>query len=124
MELFRTRFLSVFLCAFAVRLDAIDFKIHVKEEAKEKEIVPVTLQILIENAVKHNIASIAQPLKISITDGDSFLIIQNNINRKRQVESSNNQGMGNLKSLYQYLASKPIEIVESDTSFLVKIPLI
>lgn len=104
--------------------DAIEFDIHLNEDAKEREIVPVTLQILIENAVKHNIASIAHPLKISITDSDSFLIIQNNINRKGQVEASNNQGMGNLKSLYQYLASKPIEIVESNNSYVVKIPLI
>ena len=104
--------------------DAIEFNIHLNEDAKEREIVPVTLQILIENAVKHNIASIGQPLKISITDSDSFLIIQNNINKKGQVEASNNQGMGNLKSLYQYLASKPIEIVESNNSYVVKIPLI
>lgn len=104
--------------------EAIEFNIHLNEEAKEKEIVPVTLQILIENAVKHNVASMTHPLKISITDSDSFLIIQNNINRKSHVETSNKQGMGNLKSLYQYLASKPIEIVERDDYYMVKIPLI
>ena len=103
---------------------AIEFDINVNEDTKEKEIVPVTLQVLIENAVKHNIASIAHPLKVSITDNDSFLMVQNNINRKTSVETSNHQGMGNLKSLYQYLASRPIEIVERDETYTVKIPLI
>ena len=104
--------------------EAIEFKIDLSEDAKEMEIVPVTLQILIENAIKHNIASAAHPLAIAITDSDSFLLIQNNINRKNHVEASNNQGMSNLKSLYQYLASRPIEVVESDTFYVVKIPLI
>ena len=104
--------------------EAIEFSIDVNEDTKEKEIVPVTLQILIENAVKHNIASTANPLKISITENDLFLTVQNNINRKSSVESSNHQGMGNLRSLYQYLTSKPIEIIEHDKIYRVKIPLI
>jgi two-component system, LytTR family, sensor kinase len=104
--------------------EAIEFRIDLSEDAKKMEIVPVTLQILIENAIKHNIVSAAHPLKISITNNDSFLLIQNNINKKGHVETSNNQGMGNLKSLYQYLASKPIEIMESETLYMVKIPLI
>lgn len=104
--------------------NAIEFNINVTEEGKEKEIVPVTLQVLIENAVKHNIASTSRPLKISITNSDSFLMIQNSINKKTHVETSNQQGMGNLKSLYHYLASRPIEIVEQDDVYMVKIPLI
>jgi two-component system, LytTR family, sensor kinase len=104
--------------------EAIEFGFDIKEGAEEKEIVPVTLQILIENAVKHNVVSTTYPLKISITDNDSFLIVQNNINRKGSVETSNNQGMGNLRSLYQYLTSKPIEIIEQNEMYLVKIPLI
>jgi sensor histidine kinase YesM len=104
--------------------EAIEFSIEINERTKEKEIVPVTLQVLIENAVKHNVASARRPLRISITDNDSFLMIQNNINKKGSVESSNNQGMGNLRSLYQYLTSRPIEVVEQNETFLVKIPLI
>jgi two-component system, LytTR family, sensor kinase len=104
--------------------EAIEFSIDVDERAKEKKIVPVTLQILIENAIKHNIVSKAHPLKISITEKESFLRVQNNINRKSSVEASNQQGMGNLRSLYQYLTPTPIEIIERDEIYLVKIPLI
>jgi two-component system, LytTR family, sensor kinase len=102
----------------------IEFNINLSEEAKEKEIVPVTLQILIENAVKHNIISSADPLKISITEHDSHLILENNINKKTQVETSNKQGLENLKSLYHYLIDKPIQIIETNNIFTVKIPLI
>jgi LytS/YehU family sensor histidine kinase len=102
----------------------IEFNINLSEEAKEKEIVPVTLQILIENAVKHNIISFSDPLKISITEQDSYLILENNINKKTQVETSNKQGLENLKSLYRYLIDKPIQIIETKKIFTVKIPLI
>jgi len=104
--------------------DSIVFKFNLSEDAKEKEIVPVTLQILIENAIKHNIASAAQPLTISITECDLFLIVQNNLNKKTQVEASNKQGLGNLKSLYAYLTDRPVEISEGNNMYTVKIPLI
>ena len=104
--------------------DAIEFKINLTEDAKEKEIVPVTLQILIENAIKHNMASAANPLTISIIERDLFLIVQNNINKKTHVEASNKQGLGNLKSLYAYLTDRPVEIIEGQNIYSVKIPLI
>ncbi len=103
---------------------AIEFNIAVGKDAKEKEIVPVTLQILIENAVKHNIISSANPLVISITDSDSFLLVRNNASKKEQVEGSNKQGLENLKALYKFLDERPIEIIESRETFTVKIPLI
>ena len=102
----------------------IEVNINLSKEAKEKQIVPATLQILIENAVKHNIISSANPLKISLTEHDSYLLLGNNVNRKAQVETSNKQGLENLKSLYRYLIDKPIDIVETNEIFTVKIPLI
>jgi len=102
----------------------IEIDINLSEEAKEKGIVPATLQILIENAVKHNIVSSANPLVISITEYNSYLLLGNNVNRKAQVETSNKQGLENLKSLYSYLIDKPIDIVETNEKFTVKIPLI
>lgn len=105
-------------------MNAIEFDIDLSQEAKEKEIVPVTLQILIENAVKHNIVSLTHPLKISITADDTFLIIENNVNRKVQVETSNKQGLENLKAFYRYLIDSPIDIKEMANIFTVKVPLI
>jgi hypothetical protein len=102
----------------------IEVNSNLNEQAKEKHIVPATLQILIENAVKHNIISSANPLIISITECDSYLLLKNNVNKKAQVETSNKQGLENLKSLYRYLIDKPIDIVETNEIFTIKIPLI
>src|SRR5687768_270527 len=118
-------FIDHYMSLLKIRFNtAIDFQIELGEEEKEKEIVPVTLQILIENAVKHNIISITAPLKIFITSNDEYLIVENTINKKAQVETSNNQGLDNLKGFYQYLSNTPIEISETKNLFTVKIPLI
>jgi two-component system, LytTR family, sensor kinase len=118
-------FISHYISLLKIRFaTSINFNIDLSEEAKEKKIVPVTLQILIENAIKHNIVSAASPLIISITANATYLIIENSINKKTQVETSNNQGLANLKGFYHYLSDIPIETVETQTFFTVKIPLI
>ena len=68
---------------------AIEFYVGLNETAMEKQIVPVTIQILIENAIKHNIVSVTLPLKINIAATDDYLVVENNIIKKPVVESSN-----------------------------------
>ncbi|MEP2667414.1 MAG: histidine kinase [Cyclobacteriaceae bacterium] len=104
--------------------NAINISSNIGQAELDKRIVPVTTQMLIENAVKHNIISKAKPLNISITAIDEFLIVTNNINRKSQIETSNRLGLENLKGLYQYLSPTPIEINETESHFTIKIPLI
>jgi hypothetical protein len=118
-------FISNYIRLLETRFNkGIEFNIQLNDEAKEKGIVPITLQILIENAIKHNVVSVSHPLKIWITNSDSSLIIRNSINKKLYVETSNNQGMARLKSLYNYLAERPIEIIENDRYYSVSIPLL
>jgi LytS/YehU family sensor histidine kinase len=118
-------FITSFIFLLKTRfIDAVEFTIQLADQDREKEIVPVTLQILIENAIKHNIASKETPLTISIRANGGFLFIENNLNRKAQVETSNKQGLENLKSLYQYLTDKHVEIIETPHSFTVKVPLL
>ena len=118
-------FISHYIFLLKTRFgNGIEFQIGLPEQEKEKEFVPVTLQILIENALKHNVVSNEAPLIISISVDDKYLDIVNSINKKTQVESSNKQGLENLKSLYQYLTDKPIDIIETDSLFQVRIPLI
>ena len=64
------------------------------------------------------------PLRIEIYVEDDFLIVKNNLQRKKFVETSNKQGLDNLRSLYKYLSDKPVIIEEKDNCFIVKIPLI
>ena len=51
-------------------------------------------------------------------------MVENNLNKKSQVETSNKQGLDNLKALYKYLSDKPVEIIETEKTFTVKIPLV
>ena len=104
--------------------DAIDFNIDIDDKTRDKGIVPVITQMLIENAVKHNVVSVSRPLQVSIFNDERFLFIENNLNRKEQVETSNKQGLQNLMTLYKYLSEDPVEVIESENEFKVKIPLL
>jgi hypothetical protein len=88
----------------------------------DRRVVPVTTQVLLENAFKHNVMEQERPLKIEIFSEPDYLVIRNNLQLRRNVENSNKQGLENLKSLYQYLSAKPILIEETENQFTVKIP--
>jgi len=88
----------------------------------DKMIVPVTTQVLLENAFKHNIMERERPLQIKIISEPEYLVISNNLQVRRNVESSNKQGLENLKSLYGYLSTKPVIIEETEDYFAVKVP--
>lgn len=102
----------------------LQITIKITDGDREKAIIPVTLQILIENAIKHNVIDASNPLRIDINTIGDYLIVSNNIKRKKQVESSNRQGMDNLKSLYSFMTSKPVLVEETEDRFFVKIPLL
>lgn len=87
---------------------------------------PLTLQLLIENAVKHNIVSTRKPLKIEIynTDVDKLVILNNKQKRLNDRPTSTQVGLTNLVKRYEYLANQAPEIVETDTEFKVIVPLL
>jgi len=97
---------------------------EVNESDLSKGITPVTLQILIENAMKHNTTQKSAPLDIRIFCESNFLVVQNNIQKKQVIEDSNGQGLENLKNLYHYLSETPVTVEESANTFTVKIPLL
>jgi two-component system LytT family sensor kinase len=100
----------------------IQFDIH--NDSKEKAIVPVTLQILIENALKHNIADREKMLNIEIVTVGDYLVVSNNLQPRKNVETSNKQGLENLRSLYRFLTDKPVIVEPTDERFFVKVPLL
>ncbi|MFN3847881.1 MAG: sensor histidine kinase [Spirosomataceae bacterium] len=104
--------------------ESLKVNIDIKPDDLDKQIAPVTLQILIENAIKHNVISQSNVLNISILTYDDFLFVENNVQPKKQVETSNRQGLNNLKTLYEFLHPTPIEVIEELNIFKVKIPLV
>lgn len=102
----------------------LEINIDIPKHYLNSGIVPVTLQNLFENAIKHNTIEDEKPLIISVYIEGESLIVENNIQRKAYVETSNKQGLESLKKLYYYLTSEPVEIIETNELFKVKVPLL
>ncbi len=99
-------------------------EIMVDEEAKQSFIPPLTLQLLTENALKHNTVSKKWPLSINIYNRNDKLHVKNNLNPKTYAEKSTGFGLENIKKRYLLLSDKKIQIVESNDNFEVIIPLL
>ncbi len=113
IELLKTRFGN-----------GLEIHIEISEAVEQKMIVPVTLQIMIENAIKHNTIDEERPLRILITENNNYLKIENSVHLKKQVESSNKQGLENFKKLYSLFSEQEVIISSEGELFTVKIPLI
>jgi LytS/YehU family sensor histidine kinase len=105
--------------------EGIELNVHVAEAAREMYLPPLTLQILVENAVKHNIIMKKQPLIIKIYCLDNqHLTIKNNLQKKTAKVLSNKVGLENIAAKYMLLNMPDIEIRESEGEFIVTVPLI
>lgn len=103
---------------------ALTIKVEIAATAEDLNIVPVTIQLLIENAIKHNILDHERPLHIDIFTSGEYLVVSNNLQRRSHVETSNKQGLENMKSLYGFLTDRPVVIEENEERFSVKVPLV
>ncbi len=87
-------------------------------------IVPLTLQMLFENAIKHNIISTEKPLRIEVFSENGHLVVRNNLQRKNQVMDSTGVGLQNIKDRYRMLANSAVEVIVSRDYFTVILPTI
>lgn len=117
LRLLKTRFASALIIENVIDDDAL-----------ERLIVPVTLQTLVENAIKHNVINPQKPLQITIRTeqlhGAWYLAVENTLQKRTLVESSNKQGLKRLTGLYEHLSKHPVIIEETEQIFVVKIPLL
>ncbi len=104
--------------------DNIDINIQVAEEKLQKKVVPLSLQILMENAIKHNIVSSEKPLRIDVFAVNGKLVVSNNLQKKNQLPESTGIGLNNIRNRYKLLGNKTIEVQEDAGNFTVSIPLI
>ncbi len=102
----------------------MEVNFDINESGLSKGIAPVTLQILIENAMKHNTTQKSTPLHIEISCNGDWLVVKNNIQKKPLIEGSNGQGLENLKNLYHYLSEKAVTVEEKENMFIVTIPML
>jgi len=104
--------------------EAIDINLNISSPGMEKGIVMVTLQMLIDNAIKHNSMQADHPLQINISDEGECLCIRNNKQLRKQIETSNGHGLKQLKELYAFLTQKPVQVKETENTFEVNLPLL
>lgn len=102
--------------------DKIMLNISVSDQDKYN-IIPVSLQILVENAINHNMATHENPLKISIYLEADYIVVKNNLQKKTIPFKSTHIGLRNLSERVKIITGKNIIIEETDTLFIVKIPL-
>jgi LytS/YehU family sensor histidine kinase len=105
--------------------DAYNFVWEVPEnQLNGQMIVPVALQTLIENAVKHNAGSCEKPLQIAVKLDERFLTVDNEVREKPQTRPTHKTGLQNLATRYAFLTNRPVEIEQTANIFHVKLPLI
>ncbi|MBE9464439.1 sensor histidine kinase [Dyadobacter subterraneus] len=119
-------FLETYMYLLKTRFeDKINLEIRLSEEQLDSySIVPLTLQLLVENAVKHNQMSATSPLVITISIEDDFLIVRNPVQLREPTEASTGIGLHNIINRYKLLVNKPVLVEKQHNQFVVKIPLI
>lgn len=87
-------------------------------------IIPVSLQMLVENALKHNKASRNEPLEITIHfEGLDKIVVRNNLQIKEQLNTSSGIGLKNLDERCKLILGRPIEVMKTPDEFIVKLPI-
>ena len=103
--------------------DKFECQIEVDDSLLGTKIPPLTLQMLIENAVKHNVLEVSDPLKVQVFSDQKYIVVKNNVTRKPKKVTSFQIGLKNINARYLLLHEEGIAITNGE-SFQVKLPLI
>ncbi len=90
----------------------------------DAKVVPLSLQLLLENVIKHNSASETKPLRIRIYEEGNCLVIENNYQKKEVLQHSQGVGLQNIISRYHIVTNRQVVIEQNDKIFRVKLPLL
>lgn len=104
--------------------DSIVFEIPENSKDPEAKIVPLSLQLLLENAVKHNVVTATKPLHIKIYEEDGYLYVTNNLQEKQVVKKSSGVGLQNIRQRYAILTKKEMQIFKTNNEFKVQLPML
>ncbi len=105
--------------------NGIELKLNIDNKAENYLLPPLTLQLLVENAVKHNNVLKESPLVIEISNReDGWLVVKNNLQKKTITVDSSKIGLNNIKEKFRLLEQPDVVIKETATEFIVMLPLI
>jgi LytS/YehU family sensor histidine kinase len=119
-------FLESYNCLLTERFgDNLRIRIQTPDEYQHHKIVPLSLQMLFENAIKHNVVSVQKPLTIEVfVENGDRLVVKNNLQRKNQETDSTKVGLSNIRSRYQMVSDREVEVIVTPVAFTVILPLL
>lgn len=118
-------FLDHYIYLLKIRFGAnISFNIQIDKRAERYYLPPMCLQMLVENTIQHNETSQANPLEVNIYTENNCLIVTNPIQPRSDKAQSSQTGLKNMQVRYQFFTDDPIEIIRTDKTFTVVLPLI
>ncbi|MFY7740792.1 MAG: 2TM domain-containing protein [Flavobacterium sp.] len=104
--------------------NSITFEIPIDFENPDAKVVPLSLQLLLENTIKHNVVSENKPLHIKIYIKDNFLVVENNLQKKEVLQDRKGVGLQNIVSRYAILSKRKVLIDENIETFVVYLPIL
>lgn len=104
--------------------NSISFQLPTDFENTEARVVPLSLQLLLENTIKHNVVSENKPLQINIYIQDNYLVVQNNLQKKEVIQDRQGVGLQNIVSRYALLSKRKVLVEQTETDFKVLIPIL
>ena len=104
--------------------DAIDLTVDLSSETRWSVLPPLTLQMLMENCVKHNVLTQNRKLHVSVTEQDGRVLFRNNLQPKQSLLSATHVGLENLTRRYEHLCGAPLLVEQDDQFFTVFLPII
>lgn len=104
--------------------NAVTFEIPEKASDSEYKILPLSLQLLLENTIKHNVVSEENPLKVTITEENGYLVVSNNFSPKTIMENGTKVGLRNIIERYNLITLKKVVVEKTAENFIVKLPLL
>jgi LytS/YehU family sensor histidine kinase len=102
----------------------LEVRLNIREADLDYKIAPLTIQMLIENAIKHNVISKKYPLFIDIFAVDGMLVVTNKIRLKQSKDIGTATGLKNISNRYEFLTVRSVIVIDNGEDFTVKIPLI
>ncbi|MCK6609649.1 MAG: histidine kinase [Bacteroidia bacterium] len=100
------------------------FELNVPDSIRQKQVIPLCLQMLIENAIKHNVVSASRPLRVEIFYDAGKLVVRNNLQAKENLEFSSKLGLEMISNRFDFMGGGKVEIEKTDSFFTVQIPLL
>ena len=105
--------------------EGLDITIEVPKKKKKFYVIPASLQMLIENAIKHNVISKTKPLHIDVhINGNNTIVVSNNLQLRQSVDNSTQIGLANIIKRYQLVSGKNVMVKNDSADFTVALPLL